>query len=188
MSPWLMLPVVLLGVGWVWTLRDPLFRSWRTVALLSTATVLLVAGGLILPQPIGLAFGWLVGVATVLALVRYPDRFSSIPPGEWRFADAFGVADNEAVRISQLGSDEGVDLDAVIRQLEDVNARMMAAVPPDHEWNALKERKLAELSSAISLLRERSVDEVAFRRLRAARHETVGLFRALLQRRARFWR
>jgi hypothetical protein len=148
----------------------------------------LIGGGLILPLPMGLAFGWLVGVATVLVLVRYPDRFSSIAPSEWRFADAFGAADNEAVGIAQLGGGKSADLDGVIRRLEDVSARLMAAEPPDDEWRALQERKVAELSRAISLLREPFVNEVAFHRLRADRRQTIAQFNARLRSRRRFWR
>ena len=188
LSPWLILALALVVVGWVWILRDPLSRSWRTVALLTSATASLAAGGLILPLPIGLAFGWLVGVATVLVLVRFPDRFSSIAPSEWRFADAFGAADNEAVGVAQLGGGKSTDLDIVIRRLGDVAARMMEAEPPDDEWRTLQQRKVAELSRAISLLREPSVNEVAFHRLREDRLQTIAQFKALLRSRRRFWR
>jgi hypothetical protein len=185
--PWLILAFAVIVAGWVWILRDPLLRSWRTVTLLSAATILLLAGGLVLPLPVGLAFGWVAAAATILVLVRYPDRFSSISPDEWHFADAFGAADNEAVKIAQLGG-ERMDLDGAIRRLEGVRDRMLAAQPPDQEWMALKEKKVAELSTAISLLREASVDEAAYERLRKERHETVSAFKGVLQSRARFWR
>lgn len=187
MWPWLIFALAGIVAGWVWMLRDPLARSWRTVALLGAATGLLLAGALILPLPVGLAFGGLAGTAIVLVLVRYPDQFSSISPSEWRFADAFGAADNEAVTIAQLGGDTN-DLDGAIRRLEVVRARMIAAEPPDEAWEVLQERKVAELSTAISLLREASVDAEAFERLRAERHATISAFKGLLQSRARFWR
>lgn len=169
-------------------LSHPLLRSRRTVGVLASETVILVAAAAYLPLPAVLLIAGLLAVIVSNLLMFRADLVGALDPPTYRFVFALVDADKSAVELARLERVGEIPRDERIRRMAALIEELQVIPQPSDAWDAFRKRKIEEILAATEVLGDADAGAGEVERVRQLRAANARDFVALRNDSFNFWR